>query len=234
MKRLFKSMLLTCILFVTNITAESNTTDVENFVSRFYTEVLGRTADPVGLADWTQGLTSGKNTGSDVAKGFIFSDEFIARDTNNANFINILYRAFFNRDADTDGFNGWLSVLIQGKLRKDVLDGFLFSQEFANLAEEYGINAVAGTSADEGIEEFVKRFYLVVLGRTAEPEGLSNWVNKLKTKTATGADIAMGFVFSDEFDEKSKDDVTFLNTLYEAFFNRDADLDGFNNWLSQL
>ena len=49
---------------------------VKNFVIRLYEKVLGRKADPVGLAEWFNQLILGNNTGADVAQGFFFSDEF--------------------------------------------------------------------------------------------------------------------------------------------------------------
>jgi len=132
-----------------------------------------------------------------------------------------------------------MTKLNDGTSREVVLNGFLYSTEFANLTEAYGIKAVRDgatppSSTGGGVEDFVKRFYSVVLGREADAGGLADWVNRLNTKVATGADIATGFVFSDEFDEASKDDVTFLNVLYSAFFNRDADEGGLNGWLDKL
>ena len=239
MKKLILAFLLVSGVFL-NTSAAGDKQEVENFVSRFYTEVLGRTADTAGLADWTNRLVSGESAGSDVATGFIFSKEFTESPEfkNSETYVTTLYRAFFNRDADTGGLNGWLSELSKGKTKKEVLDGFLFSTEFANLCKAYGIKPVpdgaTGGASGGGVEDFVKRFYAVVLGRTADAAGLADWVNRLNTKVATGADIAIGFVFSAEFDEKGKDDGSFLNVLYRAFFNRAADEGGLNGWLLEL
>ena len=52
-------------------------------------------------------------------------------------------RPFLNRDADTAGRIGWLNELKSGRSRREVLDGFLSSQEFATLAESFGITACA-------------------------------------------------------------------------------------------
>jgi len=241
LKAIFSVIIMT-LSIQTTVNAATNIQDVQNFVARFYTEVLGRTAEQAGLDEWTNQLISGESAGSDVARGFIFSDEFMAKPefSDDGAFVSILYRAFFNREADTDGLNGWLTQLANGTSKEDVLNGFLYSQEFTNLTESYGIKAVLdGANGNTGstggsVEDFVKRFYSVVFGREADAEGLASWVNKLNTKVATGADIAIGFVFSEEFNEASKDDVTFLNVLYSAFFNRVADEGGLNGWLSQL
>jgi len=75
-----------------------------------------------------------------VAKGFIFSPEFIDRNTTNAEYLTILYEAFFNRDPDPACWDVWLLELDTGRDRGEVLDGFLYSQEFSELCEDYGIN----------------------------------------------------------------------------------------------
>ncbi len=118
---------------------------IESFVKRFYKEVLGRTADAEGLAGWVEKLTSGEGAGADIARGFIFSPEFINQEKSNEDFVKVLYRAFFDREADTAGFSDWTTKLNAGTSREEVLNGFLYSAEFANLAKSYGILAVPNT-----------------------------------------------------------------------------------------
>ena len=224
----------------TTVTAATNTQDVQNFVSRFYTEVLGRTADQAGLDDWTNRLVTGTSAGSDVATGFIFSDEFMAKPefSDDGTFVTILYRAFFNRDADTAGLNGWLTELAGGTSKEDVLNGFLYSQEFANLTAAYGIKPVPDGSSPSSIggsvEDFVKRFYSVVLGRTADAGGLADWITQLERQTKAGGDIAKGFFNSQEFTNRNLDNSTFIDICYKAFFGRDADAGGKAYWLNLL
>ena len=112
---------------------------IERFVERFYTTILGREADAAGRNDWTDKLYTGVRAGADVARGFIFSPEFTNRGTTDSEFVNILYSAFFGRAADTGGFNGWMTQLTNGAERSQVLDGFIGSQEFRNLSNSFGI-----------------------------------------------------------------------------------------------
>ncbi len=112
---------------------------IENFVKRFYQKVLGRDAEPGGLLYWTDELATGVKAGSDVARGFIFSQEFTNKAVSDDDFITILYRAFFNREPDIAGFSGWRDKLSEGTTRAEILDGFLYSQEFANLCRTYNI-----------------------------------------------------------------------------------------------
>ena len=49
------------------------------------------------------------------------------------------YQALFGRAADEGGKQGWLTALLEGQSREDVLNGFIGSAEFATLAASYGI-----------------------------------------------------------------------------------------------
>jgi len=65
-------------------------------------------------------------------------------------------------------------------------------------------------------------------------EGLNSWVNGLLSGRVTGAQVANGFIFSDELLSKNLSNEEFLNIMYLAFFNRQPDLAGFGNWLNVL
>jgi len=112
---------------------------VQEFVQRFYSKVLNRTADAGGLIYWTDELTTAVRAGSDVARGFIFSQEFTNTNPTDSEYVTILYEAFFNRVPDSGGFDMWMQNLSDGATYSEVLDGFLYSQEFGNLCKAYGI-----------------------------------------------------------------------------------------------
>jgi len=236
MKKIFMGLIVSVLLSV-SAQAEMPAQKVENFVKRFYVEVLGRTAEPLGLNDWTNKLTTQVSAASDVATGFVFSAEYINKGTTDAEFVNTLYSAFFGRPADVGGFDGWIEKLNAGTSREDVLNGFLYSSEFDALAKAAGIKTIPdgqGGAAGGSAEDFVKRFYSEVLGRTADEAGLNDWTSKLYSKEATGSDIAVGFTSSAEFTSKTITDLEFVNIMYKAFFNRTGDEGGVNGWLGQL
>ena len=112
---------------------------VEDFVTRFYRLCLDREPDPAGLSGWTTGLMDGVQTGSDVAYGFVFSTEFLSKNTDDEEFLTILYEAFFNRQPDEAGRQAWLEAMQNGASRDDVLKGFIFAPEFAALCDAYTI-----------------------------------------------------------------------------------------------
>jgi LCP family protein required for cell wall assembly len=92
---------------------------------------------------------------------------------------------------------------------------------------------VSGGS-EEQVQAFVIRFYEQCLERQPEPGGLSEWVGSLLNGSKTGADVAEGFVFSEEFKSKNHSDGVFLTILYKAFFNREPDSYGYGTWLEKL
>lgn len=113
--------------------------DVEAFVIRFYLECLGREGETEGVTYWTNSLLDRDKGGDDLAEGFIFSEEFLNRNATDAEFVTILYKAFFDRNPDTFGYNYWIELLAGGTDRSTVLDGFTLAQEFIVLCNTYGI-----------------------------------------------------------------------------------------------
>lgn len=116
-------------------------TQVTEFVTRFYQLCLDRMPDEEGLSIWVGKLLSKKTTGAKVAEGFIFSQEFTAKNISNEDYVSTLYRAFFNREPDAGGFSNWLGLLNSGYSRQFVLAGFVNSDEFKKLCSTYGIIA---------------------------------------------------------------------------------------------
>ena len=147
---------ISCFLSISLILCATLTygarSDVEAFVTRFYQQCLGRNPDQSGLNGWVNALLNGSLTGADVANGFIFSKEFINRNTTNEDFVTILYKAFFDREPDDAGYSGWLNCLYDGNSRADALNGFVSSQEFSNLCAEYGISANSSSVSGDGGE----------------------------------------------------------------------------------
>jgi len=208
-------------------------TNVEQFVARFYKEILGRDADPAGLNYWTDRLVTGTFAAADIAKGFIASGEFIDKDPDNLAYVTILYKAFFNRPPDAEGLNGWLEKMTQGTTRDTVLDGFLGSPEFANLSRAYRIKPVKTSSTNSDITAFVTRFYQVILGRLPDNAGLESWVEQLASGVSSASDIATGFIASPEFTGRNTTPTEYVTVLYNAFFDRTPDA-GITTWVSAI
>ena len=91
------------------------------------------------LLPWVGVLQDGSYTGVKVADGFLMSDEFLGKNMTNEEYVQILYRAFFGRDADAEGLATWTGALENGWTKKRVFAGFANSAEFGVLCEQAGI-----------------------------------------------------------------------------------------------
>lgn len=116
---------------------------IKIFVQRFYQLVLNREPDEGGFNDWSTQLANpnGSRTGADIARGFFQSPEFTNRNTTDGEFLDIAYQSFFDRASDAGGQQAWMDELSAGASREEVVNGFIGSQEFINLANRFGIRA---------------------------------------------------------------------------------------------
>lgn len=238
MQKIIKLFLVTLILlgmFQNSLSAgEAEQTE---FIERFYQNILGRSADTGGMNTWLNVIQN--ESATKVALGFFKSQEFINKNLSNEEFVDILYRTLFDREADYDGRTDWLNKLNNDSSSKDeVMYGFFNAQEFKNLADRFGVVQIrdedqlnAGTT---GVEGYVNRFYTLVLNRDADSSGFSDWTTQLNSGTKAGGDIAKGFFNSQEYLNRGLDNNTFLDICYRAFFDREADEGGKNDWLNRI
>ncbi len=213
--------------------------NIEAFVKRMYNVALNRDAEYDGLMFWSNGLENYEYDGASIARGFFCSKEFINRNLSNEEFVATLYRTFFNREADPEGWNCWIGVLNKGYSRTYVLSGFVNSKEFANLCDSYGI--ARGTMERDGsnvynagVRNFVLRNYTKALGRTGETEGVEYWCHLINTKQTTALDVAQSFFHSKEFREKNLSNEQFVEVCYQTFLDRSSDSAGKAYWLQVL
>ena len=222
---------------------------IEGFVTRLYKICLNREPDEAGFQDWVQQLNSGNVTGADVAYGFVFSQEFKSSNPCNDCYVTSLYRCFLGREPDENGKLYWLDALNNGNSRGMVFNGFALSDEFTKICSEYGIIRGDGNwsiqnflitdscslcgNDNKTVQDFITRLYEVCLDREPEISGLNDWIAQMQNGK-TGADVAYGFIFSEEFKNKGLNDEQFIEYMYKAFFGRDFDKEGKNHWLKEM
>jgi hypothetical protein len=118
----------------------------------------------------------------------MFADSAMAFDVaGNAGQAYRVYQAAFNRTPDKGGLGFWISAMDHGSSLKSVADGFVQSAEFKAV---YGANP---TSAD-----IVAKIYENVLHRPGEKAGIDFWASVLDGKSATVAEVLVGFSESPE------------------------------------
>ena len=209
------------------------------FVNRLYLNVLSRKADAAGWNDWVGKLERLEYTGAEVAYGFIFSQEYLSKNTSDSAYIEMLYNTILGRASDAAGKAYWQSYLDQGLSRKYVFAGVVNSTEFGNLCGNYGI--ARGTYYVTDISDkypqataYVTRLYKNCLSRNPDWNGLQDWVTRLMVKKDSAGTVAKGFFQSTEFTAKKYDNTTYVKVLYRALFGREAETEGLNNWVSAL
>ena len=109
------------------------------FVYRLYVDCLNRLPEVAGLESWCQALGQGTE-GTTVAYGFIFSREYMDTLPDNDQFVDMLYRTILGRDGDKGGMSSWVNLLNYTSTREKILNGFMFSPEFAAKCKTAGIN----------------------------------------------------------------------------------------------
>ena len=230
---------------------------VRAFVKRLYQTTLGRSGegDP-GVDFWTENLINGTFTGASAAQEFILSKEFKEKDLSYNEFLDVCYAAFFDRPGDAEGYAYWLDVMYNGGSREYVVACFVDSQEFTGICESYGIvrgdldKTKGAPTGSQGIEplkvdssnvndaelyKYVEKLSTCILDRPSEPAGCDYWVQAIKEGNGMdAAKAASAFFQSQEYKDKRKTDEEFMVDVYEMFFGREPDTEGYNYWLENL
>ena len=216
-------------------------TDIRGFVDRIYRNVLGREPEEEGAAYWAGELYKFNKNGAEVANLFLQSPEFINKKTSDKEYIQILYRTFFGREADDGGLNYWMSQLSSGAMnRNDVANGFIYSLEWANTCAEYGICSGGATKPTVVIKpssltvSFVERMYTTAMHREYDEGGRDYWAAELANYNLTGEYVGAFFFLSDEMRGYNLSDSEFVERLYLTFMDRESDQGGKDFWLSYL
>ncbi len=122
---------------------KSLTAKVEELLTHYYWNILGRTPDSGGLDHWTDVNLDIVSSGGDIKEGFrtfaqafFNSQEYLDRDRDDVEYVTDLYNTFFDRPPDPGGLAYWLDRIANGATRNEVLDNFIYSPEFNTFMDE--------------------------------------------------------------------------------------------------
>lgn len=208
------------------------------FIILLYENTLGRYPSQGEIDYWERELSNGR-TGADTAYGFLFSKEFQNKNYGNSEYVEHLYLSLMGRPSDSAGMAYWVKRLEDGMSRNYVFGQFINSREFGNLCSTYGIERGAATLTEErdknyDVTRFVARNYTQFLGRDYDAEGLNYWTEFINNRTKSMQDVAFGFVFSPECENKNLSDYEFVAMLYRGCFDREGDSAGIGYWVEKL
>lgn len=212
---------------------------IETFVERLYTKCLGRPSEQLGKLDWTMRLADRDISGAGAGHGFVFSDEYLNKGTEDEVFLDMLYDVYLGRTADAGGKEYWGNMLRNGVSRLFVFRGFAESEEYGRICKEYGIERgnvelTEGRDLNAGATMFVYRIYEKALGREAELVGLNDWAGAIARGEMSPETVAQSFFHSVEFLNKNYDDETYVKLLYRTFMGREYDDGGLADWTQRL
>ncbi len=159
--------------------------------------------------------------------------------TGTGGFVYRMYKIVLGREPETDGYNYWVNKLNSHELAAaDIVTGFFGSEEYQGFGKS--------NSA------IVTDFYMAMLERTPEADGLTYWTNRLNVGM-TGQAIAAGFVDSTEFKslcaryginngtvtlslarDQNYERTYFVYRLYKNCLERDPDIDGLEYWCGKI
>ncbi|SHJ87341.1 protein of unknown function [Roseomonas rosea] len=165
------------------------------FVDLIYTNLFGYTADATNRAFWIGNLDAGISRAQFVSS---LAEDTDARNATasiltaglwdldeTADFVARLYTVALDRAPEVTGLTGWRSYAESGAAELDLVSRFIDSAEY---------NALYGGTDNQ---TFIQSLYRNALGREAEAEGLTGWVNYLETG-GTRAGVVLGFTEAEE------------------------------------
>ncbi len=137
---------------------------------------------------------------------------FPAQGNANADYVEAIYRAVLDRNADPGGLSSWTGHLNDGSYtRLQVVQGI------RNSPEHFG--------------QEIDVFYQTLLSRAADPQGRASWVQQLENGVRE-EQIAFDFLDSPEY--LSKGDKYFVDAMYQSLLGRSFDPTGEASWLNAL
>lgn len=156
------------------------------FVTRLYTNVLGRQPDSAGLENWVTQIANGGMSCAQALSCFLSSQEFANMNKTNSQYVDTLYLVVLGRGCADSERQYWLDKMdVYGMSRTYVLWGFVGSQEFISLCNSYGLNRgditlTEGRDYDQTMNLFIINSYKCALGRDPLAEELNSWASYLR------------------------------------------------------
>ncbi|MBO4494281.1 MAG: DUF4214 domain-containing protein [Clostridiales bacterium] len=213
---------------------------IADFVERLYTIALNRASEPEGKAFWVKEIEDGNRTGGDCAYFFLIeAPEFKNRGLGDEDFVETLYKTFFDRASEADGKAFWVGQLKNKTMTRDqVIMGFIDSKEWCNVCATYGVKSGAPTAkaeiASKNAIAFATRLYTCCLGRAAEEGGLKYWSLALTNLEQTGCSAAKEFFTTPEFVNLKLKDDEYVTRLYKTFMDREPQAGEVTYWTGEI
>ncbi len=114
---------------------------LSTWTANWYSKLLDREANQDELTATVAALQSGTQTAQGLVQYLVNSDEFVSRDVTDAQYIEILFQAFFNRSATTTEQSYYQDYLSQSGTRDGLVAAFISTSAFWRSCKVLGVQA---------------------------------------------------------------------------------------------
>lgn len=159
---------------------------VDASIHRAYREVLGRSADPLGLRTYRQRILEQGWTEEQVIRQLQRSDEARAVDSTAA--ITQAYRDVLGRDPDPAGLAHYRARWRDGWTQGQIRDDLRRSRE----------------GRDRHVRGAITRAYRDLLGREPDPEGYANYERLMRDRGYSEQDVRRSLMNSEEYRQRRR------------------------------
>lgn len=242
-KIIFGSLLSISICLVSAVSfAQTKEDYLDKFVGNIYGIIFNREADEEGKNYWINQVLDENIGVLDLLNQILDQPEFEELNISNEEFINKNYELLLNREADQEGFEYWSGILGDNTSKNErlsLINEMAHSEEFMGeinnlgiLFKKYKQEPTVEPEKRSDLDEFISDAYTYLLGRDYDYEGFNYWKNQLTSQSKGAIDLINEFIKLDEFKSRNLSDRQFISEIYQVLFNREADSDGVNYWIS--
>lgn len=194
---------------------DPNLPPTHRFIEQVYQQLLERSVDASGLANWSGMLDRGVSR-EQVVTFIQRSDEYLTKAIDN------LYQELLGRNADAAGTAAHLGFLKEGGTIEQLRSAIVTTQEYINLQTASGSDTPA-----EQVRDYLRGLYQDLLGRAIDTEAEAAYTRMLGLGF-TRAEVVQAIVSSPEGRAFRADE------LYHQILDRHADPVGSTNAAAAL
>ena len=218
---------------------------IENLITHYFWNILDRAPASGGLTAWKYEIMRINSLGVDIKEGFIAlakvyfnCQEYLDRGRTDAQYVTDLFRTFFDRDPLPNGLNYWTNQLSLGVSRNLALNFFVFSDEFNSYMEQ-----IFDVSQSRPENNIVNDYARGLLGRFLANDGFNYWLGRFRNEQCNGdsqsirdlaLEIASSFILTPEYQNRNRDDLGYIEDLFDAILRRTGNWEGVNDYVNGL
>ena len=194
---------------------------VTEFVARSYRIFLERKPDIMGLNDWTGRIARGEIAATELINGIVTSEEFLNRGLSDAQVLNLIYHAMFDRDIDAAGQETWTGILGMGVSISCVVGLIGTSDEFTALCRNYGmlpgeVKLTQPRDFNYQLTGFLSQAYLKLSGRAATVSELNSGADAILSGSKKVTDVLSSIIALPESQAKLVSNEDYLSVVFDV------------------